>query len=160
MNNILSVEIRNEIDKFSKHYPDNHKQSVIITALRLAQHNHGYLTEDLINAVAQYIGIPAITVYEVASFYSLFENNPIGRHSISICTNISCMLRDSNKILQYVESKLGINLGESTPDGKFYLKCEEECLASCSTAPVMQINHVYYENLTKEKVDEVLDNLE
>nr|MDJ0892586.1 NADH-quinone oxidoreductase subunit NuoE [Gammaproteobacteria bacterium] len=110
--------------------------------------------------VADYIGMPEIAVYEVASFYSMFELKPVGRHSISVCTNISCMLCGSDDILEYIEKKLGIKLGESTADGKFFLKKEEECLAACRNAPMMQVNHVYYEDLTPAKVDEILDKLE
>jgi NADH-quinone oxidoreductase subunit E len=110
--------------------------------------------------VADYLDMPPIAVYEVASFYSMFELKPVGRHNISVCTNISCMLRGGDAILAHLEKKLGIKLGESTTDGKFYLKREEECLAACCGAPMMQVDHVYYEQLTPEKVDQVLDRLE
>ena len=112
------------------------------------------------DAVAAYLDLPPIQVYEVATFYSMFETKPVGRHSISVCTNISCMLRGSDEIVEHIEQKLGIKTGESTGDGKFYLKREEECLASCCGAPMMMIDHHYYERLTPEKVDEVLDKLE
>jgi hypothetical protein len=105
-------------------------------------------------------GYAAIAVYEVATFYSMFELKPVGRHSISVCTNISCMLRGGDAILAHIEKKLGIRLGESTADGKFFLKREEECLAACCGAPMMQVDHVYYEHLTPEQVDRVLDSLE
>jgi NADH-quinone oxidoreductase subunit E len=110
--------------------------------------------------VADYLDMPLIAVYEVASFYSMYELKPVGRHNIAVCTNISCLLRGSDTVLGYIEKKLGIKLGESTPDGKFYLKKEEECLAACCGAPMMQVDHVYYENLTPEKVDRILDSLE
>ena len=112
------------------------------------------------DAVAQYLGLEPIDVYEVATFYSMFETKPVGHHSIAVCTNISCMLRGADEIVAHVEKKLGVKLGESTPDGKFYLKPEEECLAGCCGAPMMQVDHVYYENLTPAKVDEILDALE
>jgi NADH-quinone oxidoreductase subunit E len=112
------------------------------------------------DAVAEYLGMPKIAVYEVASFYSMLETTPVGRHSISICTNISCMLCGSDEIVKHVENKLGIKTGESTPDGKFYLKQEEECLAACCGGPMMMIDHIYYENLTPEKIDEILDKLD
>ena len=99
-------------------------------------------------------------MYEVATFYSMYETKPVGRHCIAVCTNISCMLRGADVILAHIEKKLGIKLGESTRDGKFYLKREEECLAACCGAPMMQVDHVYYEHLTPEKVDQVLDSLE
>ena len=112
------------------------------------------------DAVADYLGLPRIAVYEVASFYSMFETKPVGRHSISVCTNISCMLMGSDEIVDHIETKLGVKTGESTTDGKFFLKCQEECLAACCGGPMMIVDHKYYENLTPEKVDEILDNLD
>ena len=111
------------------------------------------------DAVAEYLGLPPIQVYEVATFYSMFETKPVGRHHISVCTNISCMLRGSDEIVDHVEKKLGIKTGESTPDGRIYLKREEECLAACTGAPMMMVDHVYHENLTPESVDKILDEL-
>ena len=158
---LLSAHARAEIDHWLTRYPDDQKQSAVLAALREAQHeNGGYLTTDLMDAVADYLAMPPIAVYEVASFYSMFETKPVGRNHIAVCTNISCMLRGSDTVLAYIERKLGIKLGDSTPDGKFYLKREEECLAACCGAPMMQVNHIYYEHLTPEKVDQVLDSLE
>ena len=158
---LLSAHARAEIDHWLTRYPADRKQSAVLAALREVQHeNGGYLTTELMDAVADYLDLPPIAVYEVASFYSMFELKPVGRHCIAVCTNISCMLRGSDTVLSYIERKLGIKLGESTPDGKFYLKKEEECLAACCGAPMMQVNHVYYENLTPEKVDRILDSLE
>jgi NADH-quinone oxidoreductase subunit E len=157
----LSKHARQEIDRWLARYPANQRQSAVLAALREVQHeNGGYLTTEMMDAVADYLGMPAIAVYEVATFYSMFELKPVGRHSISVCTNISCMLCGGDDILSHIENKLGIKLGENTPDGKFYLKREEECLAACCGAPMMQVDHVYYENLTPERVDEILDNLE
>lgn len=158
---ILSAHACEVIDEWLTRYPDDQRQSALLAALREVQHeNQGFLTTELMDAVAEYIGIPKIAVYEVASFYSMFELKPVGRHNISVCTNVSCMLCGSDNILEYIENKLGIKVGESTADGKFFLKKEEECLAACSSAPMMQVNHVYYTNLTPEKVDEILDGLE
>jgi NADH-quinone oxidoreductase subunit E len=158
---LLSAHARAEIDHWLTRYPPDRKQSAVLAALREVQHeNGGYLTTELMDAVADYLDLPPIAVYEVASFYSMFELKPVGRHCIAVCTNISCMLRGSDTVLSYIERKLGIKLGESTPDGKFYLKKEEECLAACCGAPMMQVNHVYHENLTPEKVDRILDSLE
>jgi len=158
---LLSAHARAEIDHWLTRYPPDRKQSAVLAALREVQHeNGGYLTTELMDAVADYLDMPPIAVYEVASFYSMFELQPVGRHNIAVCTNISCMLRGSDTVLSYIERKLGIQLGESTPDGKFYLKKEEECLAACCGAPMMQVDHVYYENLTPEKVDRILDSLE
>ena len=158
---ILTDHTRSEIDMWLKKYPEDRKQSAVLAALREAQHqNHGYLTTELMDAVAEYLGMSNIAVYEVASFYSMFETQPVGRHSISVCTNISCLLMGSDDIVEHVEKKLGIKTGETTADGKFYIKCEEECLAACCGGPMMMIDHKYYENLTPEKVDEILDGLD
>jgi NADH-quinone oxidoreductase subunit E len=154
----LSEHVRHEIDRWVAKFPPGRHRSAVIAALHAAQHeNHGYLTPEIMTAVAEYMRLPPIQVFEVASFYSMFETRPVGRHSISVCTNISCMLRGGDDTLAYVEKKLGIKAGQSTPDGKFYLKVEEECLAACCGAPMMMVDHVYHENLTPAKVDEILD---
>ncbi len=156
----LSEHAKQEIDRWLAKYPPDRRQSAVLAALREAQHeNAGYLTTALMDEVAAYIGIPQIAVYEVASFYSMFELKPVGRHSISVCTNVSCMLCGSDELVEHIERKLGITTGQSTADGKFYLKQEEECLAACCGAPMMMIDHKYYENLTPAKVDEILDGL-
>ena len=158
---LLSSHVREEIDHWVAKFPPERKRSAVLAALRAAQHeNGGFLSTDLMDAVAEYLELPPIAVYEVGSFYSMFELEPVGRHSISVCTNISCMLCGSGDILAHIEKKLGIKLGESTSDGRFYLKHEEECLAACVNAPIMQVDHVYYENLTPEKVDGILDGME
>jgi NADH-quinone oxidoreductase subunit E len=157
---VLSSHVRKEIDHWIAKFPEGKQRSAVIAALHVAQHeNQGFLTPGIMNAVADYLDMPPIQVYEVAAFYSMFEIKPVGRHSISICTNISCMLRGSDEIVDHVEKKLGIKTGESTADGKFYLKREEECLAACCGAPMMMVDHVYHEDLTTEKVDELLDGI-
>ena len=158
--NLLSAHARVVIDEWLTKYPAEHKQSALLAALREVQHeNHGYLTVALMDAVAAYLHLPRIAVYEVASFYSMFETKKVGRHSISVCTNVSCMLRGGEALLAHVENRLGIKVGESTPDGRFYLKQEEECLAACCGAPMLMVDHVYYEHLTPERVDEILARL-
>jgi len=157
----LSEHIRAEIDRWVARFPEGRQRSALIGALHAVQHeNDGYLSRELMEAVARYLDLPAIQVFEVASFYSMFETRAVGRHSISVCTNISCMLCGGERILEHVEKRLGIKVGESTPDGRFYLKLEEECLAACNNAPMMMIDHRYYENLTPERVDEILDAIE
>ena len=157
----LSDHVRDKIDHWVMKFPEGQQRSAIIGALQVAQHeNSGYLTPEIMDAIAEYLDLPPIQVYEVGTFYSMFETEPVGRHSISVCTNISCMLRGSDMIVDHLEDKLGIKTGESTADGKFYLKQEEECLAACCGAPMMMVDHVYHENLTAEKVDEILDKLE
>jgi NADH-quinone oxidoreductase subunit E len=158
---LLSAHAREEIDRWLAKYPPDRKQSAVLAALREVQHeNGGYLTLPLMDAVADYLQMPSIAVYEVASFYSMFELKPVGRHSISVCTNVSCMLRGADEIVRHLESRLGIQTGQSTPDGRFFLKREEECLAACCGAPMMMVDHVYYENLTLNRVDAILDEME
>ncbi len=157
---LLSAHVREKIDVWTAKHPPDQKVSAVISALREVQHeNGGYLTVELMDAVADYLDMPSIAVYEVATFYSMLQTQPVGRHAISVCTNISCMLRGSDRIVEHVEKKLGIKRGQSTPDGRFFLNHEEECLAACTGAPMMQVDHEYYVDLTPEKVDEILDSL-
>ena len=157
----LSPQVREEIDRWRVKFPEGRQRSAVIAALHLVQHeNHGYLTSDLMEAVAGYLDLPAIQVFEVGAFYSMFETKPVGRHSISVCTNISCMLRGGEKILGHIERKLGIEAGESTPDGKFYLKREEECLAACVGAPMMMVDHKFHERVTPARINEILDSVD
>lgn len=157
---LLSDHVRDEIERWKARFPEDGRRSAVIGALHAVQHeNNGYLTAELMNGVAEYLDLPTIYVYEVANFYSMFNTVPVGRHNVGICTNISCMLRGAEDIVSHVESKLDIKLGESTGDGRIFLKKEEECLAACCGAPMMMVDHVYHENLTIEKVDEILDAL-
>jgi NADH-quinone oxidoreductase subunit E len=154
----LSAHVRAEIDHWLSKFPVDRRRSAVIAALHAVQHEKGHLPQASMDAVAGYLGIPPIQVYEVASFYSMFETRPCGRHHISVCTNISCMLCGGEDILAHLEKRLGIKVGESTADGRFYLKQEEECLAACNGAPMMMVNHVYFEHLTPAKVDQILDD--
>ncbi len=156
---VLSDHLQDEIEDWVSRYPIDQKQSAVLGALRALQHEEGYLPVEKMDAIAEYLEMPAIAVYEVASFYSMFELKPVGKHTISVCTNLSCMLRGADEIVEHLKSKLDIDIGESTLDGKFYLKQEEECLAACCGAPMMQVDHVYKENLTIEKVDDILKEL-
>lgn len=156
----LSDSVIQAIDHWLAKFPEDQRQSALIPALTIVQDdNGGWLTEPLIEAVADYIGVPRIAAYEVATFYSMFELKKVGRHKISVCTNVSCLLRGCEDIVSHLEDKLKIRWGQTTEDGKFTLK-EVECLGSCGTAPMMQIGKRYYENLTVQKVDEILDGLE
>lgn len=157
---VLSQNARAHIDQWLKKYPTEQKQSAVIAALTFVQEEKGgWLTTELMDAVAAYLGMPKIAVYEVATFYSMFELEPVGKHKICVCTNISCMLCGSDDIVAYLKKKLGIGLGETTTDGKFSLK-SVECLAACCGAPAMQIGPDYYENLTPQKIDEILASKE
>ena len=111
------------------------------------------------DGVAEYLRLEPIQVYEVASFYSMFETRPCGRHHVSICTNVSCMLNGADELVAHCENRLGIKLGESTPDGRIYLKREEECLAACTGAPMMMVDHEFHEHLTPARLDAILDEL-
>jgi NADH-quinone oxidoreductase subunit E len=156
----LSPETRAEIDRWIAKYPPEHKQSAVMAALRVAQEeNDGWLSTELIEAVADYLEIAPVAAHEVATFYGMYDLKPVGRHKIYVCTNISCMLRGSDGIVAHLEKKLGIKMGATTADGKFTVK-EAECLAACAGAPMFQIDKAYYENLTPGKVDEILDALE
>ncbi len=158
---LLSDHVKDEIEHWKARFPEGKQRSAVISALHAVQHeNEGYLTAELMNAVANYLGLPTIQVYEVATFYSMFQTKAVGRHNVAICTNVSCMLRGADSIVEHVEEKLGIELGESTEDGRIYLKREEECLAACCGAPMMMVDHKYHENLTTEQVDDILDGLD
>jgi NADH-quinone oxidoreductase subunit E len=157
---VLSDHVREEIDRWKARFPEDRQRSAVIGALHAVQHeNDGYLTAELMNGVANYLDLPTIQVYEVATFYSMFQTKPVGRHNVAICTNVACMLRGAEDIVSHVEKKLGIKTGDSTADGRIYLKREEECLAACCGAPMMMIDHKYHENLTLEQVDKILDEL-
>lgn len=158
--NLLNQDSKAEIDLNVAKYPTDQKQSAIMPALRIAQdQNGGWLSNDLMDAVAEYLGVSAISVYEVATFYSMYELKPVGKHKIAVCTNISCMLCGSDKIVSHLKGRLGIDFGGTTEDGRFSLK-EVECLGACAGAPMFQISRSYYENLTPDKVDEILDGLD
>ena len=157
---LLSEETRREIDHWVAKFPPGRQRSASLSALRAAQEqNQGFLTADLIDAVAEYLRLPPIQVYEVARFYSMFETHPCGRHHVSICTNISCMLNGGEELVAHAEKKLGIKVNESTADGRIFLKEEQECLAACTGAPMMMVDHVFHEHLTPEKLDAILDAL-
>ena len=157
----LSDQLKSEIDHWVAKYPPEQKQSAVISALTLVQEaDGGWLSTEMMDAVADYLEMPKIAVYEVASFYSMLETEPVGRNIVAFFTNISCMLRGAEEMVRHAEEKLGIKLGETTTDGRITLKMEEECLAGCVGAPMMTVNGHYHENLTPEKIDEILDGLE
>jgi len=157
---LLSMAARKHIDEWLLRYPPEQKRSGVFEALRVAQEeNGGSLTVPVMDAVADYLDMSKIAVYEVANFYSLYFLKPVGKHIIDICTNISCGLNGADKILAHCKKRLGITTNETTPDGKFTLK-EVECLGACVAPPVCQIGKRYYEHLTPEKIDQILDELE
>ncbi len=157
---VLSEKTIAHMEEWLARFPADRRRSAVIQSLFAAQEqNGGYLTDEIIAAVAKYIGIPPVWAYEVATFYSMFALEPVGRNNVAICTNISCWLNGAEGVVKYCESKLGIKHGESSADGKVFLKVEEECLAACSGAPMMVVNGHYHENLTEEKIDQILDGL-
>lgn len=156
---LFSAEVRAAIDKWIAKYPPEWKQSAVMGALMEVQNaNDGWLSEALMNQVADYLDMPPIAVYEVATFYSMYELKPVGRHKICLCTNVSCLINGSDTILDHLKKRLAIDFGQVTEDGRFSLK-EVECLGACGGAPMMQIGTKYYENLTPELVDSILDGL-
>jgi len=156
---MISTSARKGIEKLLTRYPEEEKRSALLPALHIVQNeNQGYLTEDLMKDVADLLEITPLQVYEVATFYTMYNLKPVGKYHIQVCRTLPCALMGAEKLVSYLEVKLGIHRGETTPDNLFTLS-EVECLASCGTAPMMQINHSYYENLNKNKVDKILNDL-
>jgi len=157
---LLSAAVCAEINGEIAKYPTDKKPSAVMAALRITQDaSEGYLTEPLMDAVADYLEMPRIAVYEVATFYSMYEHKPVGRHKICVCTNITCQLRGSDEVVAHLHEQLGVGLGETTPDGRITLK-EVECLGACAGAPAAQVGRVYHENLTAESLDALLKGME
>lgn len=155
----IPAELKAEIDHWVAKYPPEQKRSAVLSALHAIQEHEGWIRSEHMDAIAEYLDMAPVSVYEVASFYSMIETRPVGRNTVAMCANISCMLCGADDLIGHVENRLGIRRGESTPDGRIYLKLEEECLAACAGAPMMAVNGHYYENLTPEKVDRILDEL-
>lgn len=157
---MLSQESIAKIEYELTKYPADRRQAAIMAALRIAQEEKGWLSEDTIAYVADYLGIPAIAAMEVATFYTMYQLEPVGKYKITVCTNISCMLRDSDAIVAHLNQRLGIGFNETTADGKFTLK-EGECMGTCGGAPLFHINNTRMcEFLTPDKVDEILQELD
>lgn len=153
---MLSDATRGKIEALMQRYPQ--PRSALIPALRFAQEEAGYVSPEVVREVAGMFKLSPNEVYEVASFYTMLFKKPAGKYVIQVCTNISCLLCNSEGIMAHLQRKLGIRPGETTPDKRFTL-LEVECLASCGTAPVVQINETYHEDLTIEKLDRILDSL-
>ena len=152
----MTAEQMKDIDHWIAKYPLEQRQSAVMSTLRIVQEAHGHLTPELMDAIADYLHMAPIAVYEVASFYTMYEHSPVGKHLINVCTNISCLLRDSKNVVDYLQNKLSIKLGETTDDGRFTLR-SVECLGACVNAPMMQVDKDYHENLTTESIDKVLE---
>ncbi len=156
---MLSKEAIEKIEYELTKYPKDRRQAAVMSALRIVQIERGWLSKESITEVAQYLGIPEIAAMEVASFYNMYDLQPVGKHKITVCTNISCMLRGSDEIVEHLQHKLGVGFNEVTPDGQFCIK-EGECMGCCGGAPLMHINNTtMHEFLTTEKVDAILAEL-
>ena len=152
----FSQETLKQFDEIVSRYPE--QKSAVLPVLYMAQKEFGHLSQEAIEYVAKLMDIPAVRLYGIVTFYTMFNMKPVGRHHLQVCRTLPCALLGSERIINYLKKKLGINLGETTPDGRFTLS-EVECLASCGTAPVMQINDDYCENLSEEKIDEILQSV-
>jgi NADH-quinone oxidoreductase E subunit len=153
---MLSSAAKNRIQELFPRYPD--KRSVTLAALRIAQEEKGFVSEEAMSDIAVLLELTPVQVYETATFYTLFTLQPVGKYLIQVCRTLSCALVGAEGVVQHLERKLGIRVGQTTPDGLFTLK-KVECLAGCGAGPMMQINDEYYEYLTKDKVDRILDDL-
>ena len=156
---MLSKESIDKIEYELTKYPADQRQAAVMAALRIVQTERGWLSKDSISEIAAYLRMPEIAAMEVATFYNMYDLMPVGQYKITICTNISCMLRDSDVIVSHLQTKLGVGFNEVTADGKFCLK-EGECMGACGGAPLMTVNnHTMHEFLTPESVDDILESL-
>ena len=157
---MLSNQIQEKIQRELKKYPADQKQSAVMAALRFVQDEKGWISSDDMTDVADYLGMPHMAVYEVATFYHMYNLKPMGRHTLTVCTNLSCQLMGANETLDYLKSKLGIGLNEITPDGKFGLR-EAECMGACVEAPLLNVNNRRMcSRLTPAKIDQILAELD
>lgn len=156
---MLSPESIKKIDYELTKYPTDQRQAAVMSALRIVQTERGWLSKESISEVAQYLGMPEISAMEVATFYNMYDLTPVGKYKVTVCTNISCMLRGSDKIVNHLQHKLGVGFNEVTTDGQFCLK-EGECMGCCGGAPLMHVNNTeMHEFLTIEKVDAIIEGL-
>ncbi|MDH3973260.1 MAG: NADH-quinone oxidoreductase subunit NuoE [Deltaproteobacteria bacterium] len=154
---VLSEKTVKKIAEVQKKYPT--KRSAVLPSLYLAQEEEGHVTKEAMAEIARLLKLPPVQVYESATFYTMYNKKPVGRNHIQVCTNLSCSLLGAEHIVEYISKKIGVKAGGTTNDKRFTLKTVE-CLGSCGTAPMMQINDDYYENLTEEKIDKILDSLD
>ncbi len=153
----FSPEAKARLEQIAARYPV--RRAALLPALWLAQEEFGYISDEVVEYLAGLLGLSPAHVAGVTSFYTMYYRKPMGKYHIQVCTNLSCSLVGAETILDVIRKRLGIGLGETTPDGLFSLS-EVECLASCGTAPMMQINDDYWENLTAERTIEIIDRLE
>jgi NADH-quinone oxidoreductase subunit E len=146
-----------KLDGLKKYYKTS--QALVLPALWMAQQEQGFISEEAMKHVSQLLNVPYGHILGVVTFYTMFHSKPIGKHHIEVCTNVSCMLRGSGRIVEHLEQRLGIKMGETSKDKKWSLS-ETECMGSCGTAPMVAVGEEYYENLTPEQVDKILAELE
>ncbi|HIM57872.1 MAG: NAD(P)H-dependent oxidoreductase subunit E [Gammaproteobacteria bacterium] len=156
---MISTKAQKQIDVWVAKYPEGRQSSAVMEALKIVQaENENSLNTDIIQAVADYLDMPGIAAAEVATFYENYNHKPVGKHTIRFCHNISCMLNGADDLIVHLEKKLGVKTGEVTKDGLINVK-KVECLGACVGAPMFQIGDQYHENLTADKIDEIVDNL-
>ncbi|MBI5575888.1 MAG: NADH-quinone oxidoreductase subunit NuoE [Deltaproteobacteria bacterium] len=156
MSVVFSENGRREFEALLARYPD--KEAAILPTLHIAQREFGHVSDEAVVYVAGLLGFTPARIEGVATFYTMYNRKPVGKYHVQICRNISCSLLGAEHLIGHLSKKLGVKPGETTPDGKFTLSTAE-CLGSCGTAPVMQVNDDYHENLTEEKIDALLDRL-
>jgi len=157
---LFTPEIRAAIDRQIAKYPPERRQSAVMAALTIVQDNHGgWLTREQMDDIAAYLDMPAISVYEVATFYSLYDLQPVGRHKICVCNSVSCMLSGAEELIAHMRKRYGLAPGGTSADGKFTFK-EFECLGACKDAPVVLVDKAYHEGVTIEKLDSLIDRLD
>jgi NADH-quinone oxidoreductase subunit E len=145
-----------KLNEIISHYPV--KRSAVLPALYIAQEEHGYVTDDDVRYIADRLGMRVNEVEEVVTFYTMYSRQPIGKHKLQVCRTLSCMLLGAEQITEHISEKLGVEVGETTADGRFTLQ-EVECLGFCDLAPCLQVNFDYHEKVTKESVDDIIKNL-
>jgi len=153
---MFGQEFESNVDRIVAKYPET--SGALLPVLWEVQRTKGWIDAEAEQWVADRLGMTPAHVHGTVTFYTMYKQRPTGKYHIQVCTTLSCMLRGSDNLLQHIEEKLGIKVGETTPDGKFSL-VQVECLGSCGTAPMFQLNDDFHEDLTREKVDEILDNL-
>jgi len=156
---MISETTRARFDREVAKYPPDQKQSAVMACLAIVQHEQGFVTQDSEQDIAEYLGIPQIAVHEVTTFYNMYNQQPVGKYKLNVCTNLPCQLRDGAKALHHLERKLGIRMGETTPDGLFTLQ-QSECLGACADSPVMLVNdRTMCSFMSNDKLDQLVDGL-
>ena len=157
--NLLSAAALAKIEREAAKYPAGHRQSAVMAALAIAQDEHGWVSKEVVEAVAEVLGMPPIAVYEVATFYAMYNTSPVGRHKITVCTNLPCALSGGNRAAKHLQARLGIGFNETTADGRVTLK-QGECMGACGDAPVLLVNNERMEGfMSNDRLDDLVDTL-